>query len=309
MSLVFVFPVFSPAFSQVPVSDTTTAIEEISNNNKTGKEQLKDLGSSENPLSGVDTSSQDEGRINDSETITNPFLTQDESVPKIELPDESENRGIDFLIELSAGVSLPQFTIEPDNISTKGEPRFLVSSGVIVPFARLFYTGISVRYLQLSFELEKSNTTTVGLYPFTTVKTVTNELMGFLSVPVKIGMRFEIGIATPYFYANIEPAYLTSGRQFGITKTHTVDYDSSEIIITEIKDIETTDYRERHQVFIGGGIGIDISYGYGSIFIEGSCQVGIFDTDEESGNDISVPKRTSSSLIYFPISVGIKFYL
>ncbi len=41
------------------------------------------------------------------------------------------------------------------------------------------------------------------------------EKLVYISVPVQIGMRFELGIVTPYFYADIEPAVFTGGHQYG----------------------------------------------------------------------------------------------
>ena len=183
---------------------------------------------------------------------------------------------------------------------------------MIIPFADKFFAGIAIRYMQLSVDLSRSYSTISGYYPFTSVKTNTNEVMTFVSVPIKFGMRFEFNKLTPYFYVDIEPAYLTGSNQFISEEIHTIFSDGSEYFLPGEKntqDMETTGNRKREQIFVGGGIGIEFPYGYGSVYIDGGCKYGVFDTDVSEAQGHSKPWRNASGVIYFPVSLGIRFYL
>ena len=259
--------------------------------------------------------SDDEEQVESSDIPENPFTSDEETISEaetVEKQEGEERRIIDILVDLGIGASLSRFTIKPEDVSVEGKPSFLFNPGVLIPFKRLFFAGISIRYMQLSVDLSRSYSTISGNYPSTSVKTYTNEIMTFVSVPVKVGMRFELGKIIPYFYADIEPAYLTGSNQFISEEIHTVFMDGSEYFLPgekNTKDMETTDNRKREQIFIGGGIGIEIPYGYGSVYLDGGCQYGVFDTDisEEQGH--SMPWRSGSSVIYFPVSLGIRFFL
>ncbi len=241
------------------------------------------------------------------EDVNNPFTASEgESAEAEEYGDEAG--GIDILLNLGVGVNVSRFDIKPAYITTKVKPGFLFNLGMIIPFARWFYGGVSLRYMQHTLDLSHTFNT-IGEVSVITVTEETNEIMSFVSAQCKVGMRFELGAFTPYFYGDIEPAYLTAAGQYISKETKAVYFNDMEIILSESEDRNTTDYRERHQIFIGGGIGFDLSYGYGAVYLDGSCQVGLLETDE--GNDIkkSRPPRTSSKVIYFPISLGIRFYL
>lgn len=284
---------------------------------KEAKEDVKKTDESEIPENPFLTGEEETAVIeteqaDDSETPENPFLTGVETVSADEPIEEAEVGGVDIIVDLGLGVSLSRFFIEPEDVTTEGKPSFLFNPGVIIPFAKRFFAGVAIRYMQLSVDLSISYSTIDNDYPSTSVKTNTNEIMTYVSVPIKLGMRFELNKATPYFYADIEPAYLTGSNQFIATEIKTIFTDGSEYFIASeknTKDMETTGSRKREQIFIGGGIGIELPYGYGSVYIDGGCKYGVFDTDisEEQGH--SIPWRNAGRVIYFPVSLGIRFFL
>jgi len=290
-----------------PVSAKTDTIEKVINED--------DSDVPENPfVTGEEEGITDEAEKEDiTEVPENPFLTGgEETVSADESIDEAEGGGIDFLVDLGLGVSLSRFFIESEDLTTEGKPSFLFNPGVIIPFADKFFAGIAIRYMQLSVDLLRSYSTVSGYYPLTSVKINTNEIMTYISVPIKLGMRFELNKLTPYFYADIEPAYLTGSNQFISEEIHTKFADGSEYFLPGEKntqDMETTASRKREQIFIGGGIGIEFPYGYGSVYIDGGCKYGVFDTDVSEAQGHSKPWRNASSVIYFPVSLGIRFYL
>lgn len=217
---------------------------------------------------------------------------------------ETDKFTLDLILDISRGVSLTKLNaVEPDEISTKSKANFLFDIGIMIPFKKWFFASIYFRYMKLKFSLYRKTTFSIGQ---TTVDT--EEFMNFISAPIKLGIRYKMGPVVPYFYADIEPAYLTASGQFAIEETHTVFLDNTQSNITETQDIETTDYRERHQIFIGGGVGVEISYGYGYIYFDAGCQYALFETDEPN-DEKSRPLRSSSRIIYFPMSLGIRFYL
>ena len=308
---------FSFSFSQNSTSDDATSTE-----NKTSMKEkiLKDTAAtiektedSEMPanpfLSGEDK------QAASSETPENPFVSEEEPISEAEPAEEEkeeERRVVDILVDLGLGVSLSRFFIEPKDITTEGKPSFLFNPGVIFPFAKRFFAGIAIRYMQLSVDLSYSSSSIDGSYAKINAKTSTNEIMTFLSAPIKLGMRFETQKVNPYFYMAIEPAYLMGSNQFVSKEIRVIYPDGSEYLMPgeqNTSDINTIDYRTRQQIFIGGGIGIEISYGYGFVYLDGCCQYALFETDNSEEIGHSTPWRSSSRVIFFPVSLGIRFFL
>ena len=243
-------------------------------------------------------------------TIDAVAVSKEETDTKESFDDfESDKFKLDLILDISRGMSITQFTVKsPDYIATEPKADFLFDIGLMLPFKKWFFTSVSFRYMKLKFSLSEELISSLGQTTMS-MTTGTEESMNFISAPIKFGMRFDMGVIIPYFYADMEAAYLTACSQFSVRDVHAIFPDSSEYLLSnDVKDINTTDYRERHQIFIGGGIGLEISYGYGYIYLDGGCQVALFETDEP--NDVkSLPLRTSSRIIYFPISLGIRFYL
>lgn len=288
------------------LSDTADAKKEI-----TKQDTQSDF---DNPFVSSDDNASigDSGQTAGSDSLVNPFVSEETPVSEPAAIDEGEERGVDILVDLGLGISLPRFFIKPAYIATTGRPRFLINPGVMLPFGKKFFAWIALRYLQLSVDLGESYATVSNMYPVTRVKIDTQELMSFLSLPVKVGMRFETAIVTPFVYLNVEPAYLTGSNQFVKQEIHTTFSDGSEYFLPgeqNTEDITTTDYRERHQIFIGGGLGFEISYGYGFVYIDAGCQYAVFETDNSTEQAHSKPWRNSCRVIYFPVSLGIRFYL
>jgi hypothetical protein len=218
-----------------------------------------------------------------------------------------EKKLIDILLDISQGFTMTRFIVkEPDYISTRGKYDFTYAIGIMLPFKQRFYAEVGFRYMRLKFSLSSTLWSSVTNQ---TVSTDTKyELMNFVSLPVQLGMRFEIRRFIPFFYIDCVPAYLTAGSQYVVVKSETIFSDGSKMKSTYTQDIETTKNRARFQTALGGGIGLEWLYGYGSIYLDGSCQFVLGDPDAKN-DTVSLPQRTASRLIYFPVSLGLRFFL
>ncbi len=256
---------------------------------------------------GTDSISKQE-TVDSSDIISNPFLSGGEIPSTSESPaeiDGPEKPSLDIILDLGIGISTTLLKAKPEDISIGKKPNFLFDLGIIVPFFQLFYTEVSVRFLQLKYSLSDSISGFNGSYS----RTDTDEYMRFLSAPINLGMRFNIGPVVPYFYASFEPAYLTSAGRYTINETYLFpfnDGDTGSLYYAKItEDKRTTRHRERHQIFLGGGIGLEISYGYGAVYFDGTFMFALM----APGTKNTSPYLKSSSMKYFPILLGIRFYL
>jgi hypothetical protein len=242
-----------------------------------------------------------------SDTVDNTLLNKDHVDKGEDSFDETEG-GLDILVDLAVGMSLPRFEVTPDYITAKGKPSILFSSGIVIPFAKYFYADIAVRYLQLACNKSEYDTTDSDR-PKAYSETKTKESLAFVSAPIKAGMQFELGMFTPYFYADLEPAYLVAGGQFVKEKVNTIFIDGNQSLEESEENINTTKLRERHQVFVGGGIGCLISYGYGYIYVDASFQYATRESGDSEGLKESKPLQLSERVFYFPIVLGLRFFL
>lgn len=298
--------------------------EETSNANN---DTLLSIGKSE-----ITDSSKVSESKSDKDTFENPFLNDDETITQgeekqKETKDSSgnlfiaevetetqkdsyneENNSIDIIVDLAVGVSLPRFEVKPNTISSEGKPNFIFSSGIIIPFAKWFYAGISLRYLQFYFIMSEFDTAYTSINAPMYQEKEAKESFTFISAPIQLGMRFTVGPMTPYFYLDFEPAYMVAGYQNSKKKVTTFFLDSTSQVNETIKDFGTTDKRNQFQPFFGGGIGLEISYGYGSVYFDASLQYSPLDIDKNI-EDGSFIKRTSCRVLYIPINLGIRFFL
>ena len=123
-------------------------------------------------------------------------------------------------------------------------------------------------------------------------------------------MQFELGLFTPYFYVDIEPAFLVAGGQFVNKKRNTIfDAAGNQLLVESEQNRNTTKQRERHQIFVGGGLGCQIYYGYGYIYVDAGFQYATKETGESEDLKNSIPRQLSDRVIYFPITLGLRFFL
>ncbi len=286
-------------------TDTATAtntntVEEVTNDSEESSEDEQ----FENPfLLGEETVDQNEEVGADSATGSEATFLQGSEESEV-----SEQRGgIDLLVDLAIGANFSQFTIEPSYIQSEGKPTYLFDVGAMVPFANILFAKVGFRYVQLS--CDKSVFDTTDTEPPTIFSELqTQEFMAFASVPIKFGLRFELNLFTPYVYVDVEPAYLLAGGQFVTEKTRTVFPEGFELSTQSDATINTTDLRERYQVFLGGGLGLEFSYGYGYVYVDGAVQYVLRETNPI--RDLkSKPRQLSSRILFFPISLGLRFYL
>ncbi len=252
-------------------------------------------------VSGNDTTSQDEA------PAINPFLAEEETASLPEPQDISKKPKIDILVDLSVGMNstlfeaTPEIKSEPETFSTGTKLDFIFEAGVMIPFLKRFYAGIFLRYFGLKYNLSDSIPGVNGSY--STIDT--EESLHFLSVPIKLGANIEFNIFTPYVFAEFQPAYLTSAVRHTSTENYTIFPDSALLFTNPEEDKDITEQRERHQIFAGAGVGLDISYGYGSVYLEGGVMFAL----REPGIGDSSPVLKSSEIRYFPFSLGVRFFL
>lgn len=250
-----------------------------------------------------------EEKKDEGEQIINPFLAGDLDIPE-ESEVETDKSAFDIILDISRGFSMTHFEVEPTAFKfaeSKGCYDFLFDIGILVPIKKWFFAELSFRFMKLRYKLSYSYKTKV-ISSIQTNTINTEEVISFISAPIDIGIRFDLGRVIPYLYGEITPAYLTGGNQLAVIENETLFPDSTKTSWKIMEDIDVTDQRERHQIFLGGGIGMEIYYGYGTIYIDGAFQIACFDPDEEYDNK-SKPKREAKRLIYFPISLGLRFYL
>lgn len=317
----------------IPVEVKTDTIPRQENYNTPLDETEKTATTVNDNNSNVKTPS-DTGRSTEDASFVNPFIsggegdlttpleaeskeeiTEPTGSPQLsesqeeEEPLDEEEGGIDFLVDLAVGISMPRFTVKPEYISTEGKPNILFSSGIVIPFAKYFHAGIAVKYMQLSCNKSVTDVTD-ATYPIISSELKTKETLSFVSAPVKVGMQIELGMFTPYLYADIEPAYLVAGGQFINEKIKTVfDAKGNQLVEEYEQNINTSDLRERHQIFVGGGIGCLIYYGYGYIYVDAASQYAIKETGTSEDLKKGRPAQTSGRVIFFPVSIGLRFFL
>jgi hypothetical protein len=205
-------------------------------------------------------------------------------------------------MDLSLGLSLSRFEAKSPFYSSQGKHDVLFNIGIIALFSEKFYGELALRDFQLRYVISDSTADMMGSY-FTTKA---EESMNFVSLSMNLGMKFEIGLFTPYFYVVCEPAFLTSSRQLVKRKSYSLFLpDSAAYTISSVQDSKTTDKRARFQVFAGVGAGMEINYGYGVVYIDGGARIAL----RETGYRDFGPAETSSRLIVFPVSLGVRFYL
>lgn len=263
------------------------------------------------------------------EAFENPFLTGSDDASEVVEEDtqeakpselttadvteggevfEDEGASFDILVDIAIGISLPRFEVEPNSITTSGIPNFIFNGGIILPFAKRFYAGISLRFLQFLYDLSEFDTAHVGTNNPIYTENRAKESYTYLSAPIKVGMKFELGALTPFFYVDFEPAYLIAGYQNSRKEIKTTFPDSSTSVKVKTHDVRVVSMRNRFQPFVGGGIGLELSYGYGSIYLDAAIQYNPMDIDKSSSSDVGL-NHASCKVLYFPITLGVRFYL
>ncbi|MGD9200901.1 MAG: hypothetical protein PVI26_04995 [Chitinispirillia bacterium] len=232
----------------------------------------------------------------------------DEDSIKVEKENDFQKNILFIFVDHSQGISLPRFNISPKNLSFNGKPSFIFDVGIFVPFYDFFYGGISMKYLKLALFLSESNI--ISSPPQSSNSKIdTKEKLTFISIPFKIGMRFKLSNLIPYFYLDFEPAFLATAIQSSVENINLIFNNSgSQKIVEKHIDLNIRENRTKLQLFIGGGVGLEIIYDYGSLFADIGCQYALLKTVLNKDFK-SMPFRKSKSLFYFPITLGLRFYL
>ncbi len=232
----------------------------------------------------------------------NPFLADPVTPEEVEKSIESDSRHPDIIMDLSVGINYTNLIkVTPEHYSLDGRYNFQFGVGAVVPFLNFLYAKVAVNYFHASYTTAYTTPDAIDMY--TRIKSI--EELHYLSVPVDLGMSFDLGKIIPFIYYQCMPALLTSAGRDTQISIHTTFSDTATLIgtIKETKDIVMS--RERHQIFMGAGAGLEFFYGYGTIYISGGFRIPLLDP----GNKNSSPGRSESSLINIPIALGIRFYL
>ena len=238
------------------------------------------------------------------------IIVEDEDSTEFEETNKDSYQKIRLVIfvDHSQGMNLPRFKISPENLTYNGKPSYIFDFGIYFPFLNLFYGGISVKYLRLALFLSESYIISSQLQRVNS-KIDTKEYLTFMSVPFEVGMRLKFGHLIPYIFMNLEPAFLYAAKQSSVRNTHFYfNNNGPQKRVEEHFDLNVRDNRTTLQLFFGGGIGLEIVYDYGSLFADIGCHYALLKTVKDKDYK-SIPYRTSDSLIYFPISFGLRFYL
>ncbi len=218
-------------------------------------------------------------------------------------------------LDLARAMTFSSVDMLPDNIETSSETGFAWSIGVRVPLRSWLQAGVALRYQHVVFGAECTEMlpawpspvdtadTTAAELPSPSVTVDAREELRFLSVPIDIDVRFTVGRVSPYVYGVVEPALFISGNYLAHEKTTAVFEDEAVLTWEKTYDRDVSDDRETYHVFLGGGIGIEYEYGYGSFYLSGGCMVALTDM----GTTNTMPARTSSTLITFPVTFGLRF--
>ncbi len=232
----------------------------------------------------------------------NPFLAEPVTLEEAEETIKSDSRLLDIIMDLSIGVNYTNLIkVTPEHYSLGGRYNFQFGFGIMVPFFNVFFAKVAVNYFHASYTTSYTTPDAIDMY--TKVKSI--EELHFLSAPVDLGMSFDLGRIIPFIYYQCMPALLTSAGRDTQIRIHTPFSDTATLIGTTNETKDITMDRERHQIFMGAGAGLEFFYGYGTIYIAGGFQVPILDP----GNSNSSPGRTESSFVNIPIMLGIRFYL
>jgi len=218
-------------------------------------------------------------------------------------------------LDVSRGVTFSSVAALPDNLAISGETGFAWNIGMHIPLKRWLRIGVSLRYQQVSFgishsevlpnwpmEPDTADSSTADL-PAPSIDIDTREELRFLSLPIDIGVRISIRRFSPYLFGAVEPAIFLSGNYLAKETTVAVFEDEAVLTWEKTYDQDVTDDRGRYHLFLGGGIGLEYEYGYGSFYVTGACMVAL----TELGDTNTMPVRTSSTLITFPVALGLRF--
>jgi hypothetical protein len=214
---------------------------------------------------------------------------------------ESKKSSIDLLMDLSFGVTPSYFKVNSGFYSGKGNTDVLFNIGIIVPFADRFFVEAALRDVRLANTISDSVIDPAG----SSYGVHYQESMNFISLAVNAGIKFDLGIFAPYIYVTGEPSYLTSASQFIRRNSFTMFPDSSTYSVSLVRDNESTAQRNRFQLFAGCGAGVEISYGFGVIYLDACAKYAM----RQTGYAELSPGQGSSTLVVFPVSLGIRFYL
>lgn len=233
----------------------------------------------------------------------NPFLSQREPYADEQTTSESDKWTIDILLDLSAGFGYTRiYDIKPEYISTDGKGNFLFSLGVMIPFVKLLYAKASINYFRVTYATSFTTPNAIDMY----VTRTGDEVLSFIGGSVDFGIRLDPEWPVfPFIYGVLEPAFLTTAGRLTVTETYTTFSDNAYLSSKSSENNDITLNRERHQIFIGAGIGCEVNYGYGSVYIDCGFRHPLL----EPGDTNSKPERSASKLMYFPLSLGIRFYL
>jgi hypothetical protein len=207
----------------------------------------------------------------------------------------------EIIIEISRSFIFSKIAVGPSFIETRTRPGFSWDIGIKLPFKNYFFCGAALQYLQIEFDLLQQISAAGDSSSIQTRETST-----YCALPLSFGCKYNIGIFSPFIRITGGPALFTSGNYLTREKVTVNIPDEGTLSYEKIYDVTiTADDRRAVQAIIGISGGFEIEYGYGSVCL--SAGVERFLLDPGSAN--TRPLRTASSVLYFPIALGLYFTL
>lgn len=239
--------------------------------------------------------------------FVNPFATdngisaqtEDSSFQVTETDDQNWLQRLNLEIDVSAGVTISHFTVEPNYISVKNEAGYRFSAGFLIPIGKVVFARATAGYMRVSGSMCDSLITGPDSRIVSGV-----ESADYFTGNVELGLWWQNDRFVPYMYGIIMPAYLTSAVLIGREKTENT-IQNITFGKTTLVNRDLTEKRERSQYFAGGGVGFSFFYGYGMLY----CEAQVIYSLRDCGNIDSMPKRNTSRILCFPILLGLRFYL
>ncbi len=225
--------------------------------------------------------------------------------------DMIEKALIDWKADISISGIVPLFTPDDNALLLETRPNVSMAfdMGMNALFKECIFASLSLRYLHLSFDVDRIESDKRETINNTTVTDIiSTEELHYVSVPISLGFRYQIGPFAPYAFLEVEPAYLTAAGLYSQNDQKSTFSTGATLEKRVTDDSDIYDHRENKQLFYGGGVGLDINYGYGIVYLESCYKKSYYDHDRK-GDTISSPVRGESILNYIPVTVGLRFYI
>lgn len=250
----------------------------------------------------------------------NIFLSEEEAVEMTDSlsedldysDDMEEEQLFEWKVDISASGIFSLLSVESGapNLSTGPGNSASVDMGANLIFNQFLYASLSAKYLHLSFDVDRVESSSISISNSTTVDIKNTEDCHYISLPFSLGLRLPNKLFSPYIFGELEGSLLTASNLHSITKIQSTFGSGATLSKKESVDENVIDYRERHQIFLGAGLGFELNYGYGIVYLESSVKRALLVHEYDSGNHKNKTLgRGKTILRYIPITIGLRFFI